>query len=84
MRPGGLLLLAFHVGDDVLQPEELWGHRITMNWFFYRSDGIARLLEAVGFAIEEVIEREPYDPEVEYQSRRAYIFAHKPETILPS
>jgi hypothetical protein len=30
-----------------------------------------------GFEIDEVIERDPYAPEVEYQSRRAYIFAHK-------
>jgi len=34
-------------------------------------------LESAGFRIEDVIEREPY-PEVEYQSRRAYIFARKP------
>ncbi len=39
-------------------------------------------MEAAGFAIEEVIEREPYAPEVEYQSRRAYIFARKPG-LLP-
>src|SRR3984957_9098188 len=33
-----------------------------------------------GFEIEEIIERDPYAPEVEYQSRRAYIFAQKPAT----
>jgi hypothetical protein len=27
--------------------------------------------------VEEIIEREPY-PDVEHQSRRAYIFARKP------
>ena len=34
-------------------------------------------LEVAGFTIEEVVEREPY-PDVEYPSRRAYIFARKP------
>jgi len=34
------------------------------------------LLITAGFEIEEVVEREPY-PEVEYQSRRAYIFARR-------
>jgi hypothetical protein len=34
-------------------------------------------LEKAGFAVDEVIERDPY-PEIEYQSRRAYIFARKP------
>ena len=28
--------------------------------------------------------RDPYTPEVEYQSRRAYIFAHKPGTTKTS
>lgn len=39
---------------------------------------IQRLLEAAGLRVEEVQEREPYAPEVEYQSRRAYILARKP------
>jgi hypothetical protein len=39
---------------------------------------IQRELEAAGLIIEDVVEREPYAPEVEYQSRRAYIFARKP------
>jgi len=38
--------------------------------------GIRRDVEAEGFAVEEVIEWEPY-PDVEYQSRRAYIFGRK-------
>jgi SAM-dependent methyltransferase len=78
LQPGGVLLLAFHVGDEVIRPEELWGHRVTMDWFFFRSAEIAGLLEGAGFQIEEVIERDPYGPEVEHQSRRAYIFATKP------
>jgi hypothetical protein len=28
--------------------------------------------------VEEIIEREPYAPEVEHQTLRAYIFARKP------
>jgi hypothetical protein len=35
-------------------------------------------LRAAGFELEEAIERGPYSEEVEYQSRRAYIFARKP------
>jgi hypothetical protein len=34
-------------------------------------------LGSAGFDVEEVVEREPY-PNVEHQSRRAYIFAGKP------
>jgi len=78
LQPGGVLLLAFHVGDEVLRPEELWGHRVTMDWHFFPSAEISRLLEGSGFRVEEVIERPPYGPEIEHQSRRAYIFAIRP------
>jgi SAM-dependent methyltransferase len=76
LRSGGLLLLAFHAGDEVLHEEELWGHKLSMNFLFFQPSEIKLHLEAAGFTVEEVVEREPY-PEVEYQSRRAYIFARK-------
>jgi hypothetical protein len=78
LQPGGLLLLAFHAGDKTLHEEELWGRSISMDFFLFPTLEIRGVLEAAGFAIEEVIERRPYAPEVEYQSRRAYIFARKP------
>ena len=78
LQPGGLVLLAFHIGDEVLHEEELWGRRISMDFFLFKPLTIAQYAEAAGFVIEEIIEREPYFPEVEYQSRRAYVFARKP------
>ena len=78
LQPGGLLLLAFHVGDEVLHEEELWGQAIAMDFFLFQPSEIRGYLEAVGLVIEEIIEREPYGPEVEHQSKRAYIFARKP------
>jgi SAM-dependent methyltransferase len=78
LHPGGLLLLTFHIGDDVLRPEELWGNRITMKFYQLQPQRIERLLANAGFAIEDVVERDPYAPDVEFQSRRAYIFARKP------
>lgn len=77
LQPGGLLLMAFHVGSEVIQKEELWGQMVAMDFFFFQTLSIRQKLEAVGFLIEEIIERGPYAPEVEYQSRRAYIFAQK-------
>jgi ubiquinone/menaquinone biosynthesis C-methylase UbiE len=78
LRPGGLLLLAFHIGDEVLHENELWGQPIAMDFFLFQPSAIRLRIEAAGLVIEEIIEREPYSPEVEYQSRRAYIFARKP------
>jgi SAM-dependent methyltransferase len=78
LMPGGRLLLSFHVGDEVVCPRELWGRPIEMEFFFHRPAAIEQLLREAGLEIEERIEREPYAPEVEHQSRRAYIFARKP------
>jgi SAM-dependent methyltransferase len=77
LQPGGLLLLGFHCGDEALHENELWGQPISMDFFLFRPPEIRRYLESAGLVIEEIIERDPY-PEVEYQSRRAYIFARKP------
>jgi SAM-dependent methyltransferase len=78
LRPGGLLLLAFHIGGESLFVDELWGQRVTMNFYFFETKAIERLLLAAGFTIGDTTERDPYAPEVEHQSRRAYIFARKP------
>jgi ubiquinone/menaquinone biosynthesis C-methylase UbiE len=78
LKSGGRLLLSFHVGDEVVRPAELFGQPISMVFFFFQPFTIRRLLEAEGFAIEDVVEREPYSPDVEHQSRRAYILARKP------
>ena len=77
LRPDGLLLLAFHTGDEVLHEDELWGQKISMDFLLFPPSEVKHDLEAAGFIIEDMIEREPY-PEVEYQSRRTYIFARKP------
>lgn len=79
LRPGGLLLLAFHIGDEVVHVDELWGKRVSIDFIFFRPDEMQTYLNAAGYQVLEVTEREPY-PEVEHQSRRAYIFAEKPRT----
>ena len=78
MKPEGLLLISFHIGDEVIRPEELWGNRVTMEFYKLRPERVQRLLTNAGFVIEDVVERDPYAPDVEFQSRRAYMFARKP------
>ncbi|MGA9717813.1 MAG: class I SAM-dependent methyltransferase [Acidobacteriaceae bacterium] len=78
LKPGGLLLLAFHIGDETLHRDEWLGRPVTLDFRFFSPAAIERDLAAAGLTIEEIIEREPYAPEVEHQSRRAYVFARKP------
>jgi len=80
LQPDGLLLLAFHAGDEIIRPKEMWGRPVTMDFYYFQPSEIRRLLEDAGFVIEEHLERDPY-PEVEHQSRRAYIFACKPSSL---
>jgi SAM-dependent methyltransferase len=75
--PGGLLLLAFHVGDETVHLDEWWGQQVSVDFLFFRPEQVSDSLRAAGFEIEEIVEREPY-PDVEHQSRRAYIFAKTP------
>jgi SAM-dependent methyltransferase len=77
LQPGGLLQLAFHIGDEALSEQEVWGYQISMQFYLFPTQAIQACLETAGFRIEDVVEREPYAPDVEYQSRRAYIFARK-------
>jgi SAM-dependent methyltransferase len=81
LRPGGLLLLAFHLGDETLHLDDWWDRKVCVDFFFFRSAEMAGYLTSAGFEIEEIIEREPYPPDIEHQSRRAYIFARRPKTL---
>jgi SAM-dependent methyltransferase len=77
LAPGGLLLVAFHIGEETVHRDELWGHPVSLDFrFLMPSPMVARLIEA-GFAVLERVEREPY-PEVEHPSRRCYLLARSP------
>lgn len=78
LQADGLLLLSFHIGEESFYLPQLWDHPITMNWFYFPTAGIRRMLEQAGFQIEQLNERDPYPPDVEHQTRRAYILARKP------
>ena len=78
LEPGGLLLLAFHTGQEIIHVDQMWEQPVSMDFFYFEPTAIRHQLETAGFTIEEIIEREPYAPAVEHQSRRAYIFARKP------
>lgn len=78
LQPSGLLLLAFHVGEERVHPGTMWEKPVDLDFYFFQPRAIAGLLERAGFSVGEILQRDPYAPEVEHQSRRAYIFAQKP------
>jgi ubiquinone/menaquinone biosynthesis C-methylase UbiE len=78
LRPGGVLLLTFHLGQEIIHMDEWWGKAVSLDFIFFDREEMKGYLTAAGFELQEVIERDPYAEDVEHQSRRAYIFAQKP------
>ncbi len=77
LQPGGVLLLAFHIGKEVKHVEEMWGQPVSLDFRYFDPPEVEEALRQAGFEIQRTVEREPYEG-VEYPSRRAYIFATKP------
>ena len=78
LRPGGVLLLTFHLGQEIIHLDEWWGKEVSLDFIFFEREEMKGYLRTAGFELQEVIERDPYREDVEHQSRRAYIFAQKP------
>jgi SAM-dependent methyltransferase len=75
--PEGVLLLTFHIGQELRHLDEFLDHEVSLDFLFFETGEVKDYLRTAGFELEEAIERDPYPPEVEYQSRRAYIFASR-------
>ncbi len=74
LAPGGVLLLAFHVGTETVHREELFGRAVSLDFRFFPVETVRRALEGAGLRVLEVTEREPYEG-VEHPSRRCYLLA---------
>ncbi len=77
LQPGGIFLLTYHIGEETIHLDEFLGKKVDVDFMFFTTDFIFNCLKDSGFEKIEIIEREPY-PGVEYESRRAYVFAIKP------
>ena len=78
LKPGGVMLAAFHIGDQIEHLDEWWGKAVNLDFAFYLPQEMQTWLEEAGFELEETLLREP-NPEVEVATQRAYVFARKPK-----
>jgi SAM-dependent methyltransferase len=74
LAAGGTLLAAFHLGSETIHRDEWWGKEVSIDFTFFEREEMKSWMLEAGFAIDEVIERDPHS-EVEYPSRRCYLFA---------
>ena len=77
LKPSGIFLFTYHIGEETIHVEEYLGKKVDIELRLFKTDFILTCLRNCGFKIIDVIYREPY-PEVEYETRRAYVFATKP------
>ncbi|MFI9360482.1 methyltransferase domain-containing protein [Kitasatospora sp. NPDC053057] len=76
LRPGGVLLVSFHLGTEVRRLDEWWGHRVDVDFHFLETDAVAARLTEAGFAVEARLEREGLPEEAD--TRRGYLLARRP------
>ena len=77
LQPGGIFLSTYHIGEETIHLDVFLGKKVDIDFMFFTTDFIFSCLKDSGFEKIEIIEREPY-PGVEYESRRACVFAIKP------
>ena len=77
LRPGGVLLLAFHIGEKIEHLDEFFEKPVNLDFAFYLPTEMENWLKEAGYELEETLAREP-NPKVEVKTRRAYLFARKP------
>jgi SAM-dependent methyltransferase len=77
LKPGGVLLVTFHIGQEIKHLDEWWEKPVDLDFAFFLPEEMEMWLKEVGYELEETLVREP-NPEVEVATRRAYLFAGKP------
>ena len=74
LAPGGLALISFHIGDQVVHVEDLFGARVSLDFRFHGPRDVLEALRSAHLEVFEHVEREPYEG-AEYPSRRCYLLA---------
>lgn len=75
LRPGGLFLVAFHIGAEVRHLDEWLGHAVDVDFRFFQPPEIVGVFDRAGFQTEMCLERVSYPGEVE--TRRACLLARR-------
>jgi SAM-dependent methyltransferase len=72
LKKGGQFLFSFHIGSETIHRTELFGQEVDIDFYFFETNALVDKAREAGFNTVDIIERYPY-PEVEHQSKRAYI-----------
>jgi SAM-dependent methyltransferase len=76
LKTGGEFLFSFHEGDEIVHFDKAHDKEVDINLRFFKTDDVIALLYETGFNLIDAIERRPHE-DIEYPTRRAYIWAMK-------
>jgi ubiquinone/menaquinone biosynthesis C-methylase UbiE len=74
LRRSGLMLIAFHVGNETRHLEDWWDKKVSLEFNFFTPQEMQECMINAELEVIQVIQRAPYQ-DVEHQSPRCYIFA---------
>jgi SAM-dependent methyltransferase len=74
VRPGGRLLLAFQVGDDIVHLTQAYGHDLDLHTRRQRPERVRDRLREAGFGLRAEFIRQPVGPE---KSPQGYVLAQR-------
>src|SRR5215207_6608872 len=74
LNPGGVLLVTFHIGDEIKHLADWWEKPVNLDFAFFQPSEMENWLKKAGYELEETLVREA-NPEVEVATTRAYVFA---------
>jgi len=82
IRPGGWLLVSFHVSlaghdtGEIMHVEEWWGEQVDLDFYFLEPAEVVAGLETAGFQVMARTDREPW-PGAELPSKRSYLLCRR-------
>jgi ubiquinone/menaquinone biosynthesis C-methylase UbiE len=76
LRPGGLVLVAFHEGDESQHVSQWWGHQVDLDFRFLSEATVSSQLSEAGLQVEAMLRRAPYLG-YEVETTRVYLQARK-------
>ena len=72
--PGGIMIIAFHIGDQIVHVDDLFGAKVSLDFYFHAPSQVIQACRSAHLAVIEHVEREPYE-NAEHPSRRCYLVA---------
>ena len=76
LAPDSPFLFSFHIGTETIHQHQFLEQDVDIDFYFFEVDPVVKLAKTTGFYTQDIIERAPY-PNVEYPSKRAYIWLKK-------